>query len=214
MATGGFAPRKVRVASRRVSYGRVAGPNQELKFLDVDIAGNFDVAGNRIVTLNTIVQGTGESERIGRKCTLKSIQWRSALTLADTDTAATASSLGRLIVYIDKQTNGAQAAILDVLETASVFAYRNLSNTQRFTVLADHTFTMTSSAAAEVPGNDYGSVKRQYSFYKKVNIPLEFSGTTGVIAELRSNNLACLFISTDNDRISIDGNLRLRFSDI
>lgn len=206
-----FLSRKRVIVSSR--SGRLAGPNQELKFFDTDTAANFDATGNRITSLNLVAQGTDENDRIGRKCTIKSVHWKGLITLAASPSAsATASDHGRIILYLDKQTNGAAAAVTDLLESTATDAFRNLANSQRFVVLHDSRFTLTSAAAEDSLG--FGPIKRVFNVNKRVNIPLEFSAGTGALTELRSNNLACLFISDGTDLLSFTGTFRIRFSDL
>ena len=114
---------------------------------------------------------------------------------------------------IDKQANGAAAAVTDVFTSANLAsAMHNLSNSQRFVVLKKMKFTMGPMAGATTA---YNNSTRTFEMFKKCNIPLEFSSTTGAITELRSNNVF-LLAGTDqlsDDLISVAGTCRVRFSD-
>ncbi len=200
-------------------YGRYQGPAAELKFHDVDLdSGAISATGAVTATVNIIPQDVTEKTRVGRKCTIKSIGWRYKLSLPEQDAVATptASDIVRVIMFLDKQANGATAAVTDLLESADYQSFNNLANKSRFRVLHDAMIPLNyptlasdnagvvSSASYQVPGE----------FFKKCNIPLEFddSASTGAIGTIRSNNLGVLLISL-SAVASFDSKIRLRFSD-
>lgn len=200
-------------------YGRYSGRSGELKFHDVELDDAVvNAAGTTTPTINIIAQGNTESERIGRKSTIKSINWRYSIHLVEQDAVATPESGDscRVILYLDKQCNGATAAVTQVLEATNIHSFRNLANSQRFVFLLDRTHSlnymgMASDGAGLV---SQGEIVKQYSWYKKCNIPIEYddSATTGVITSIRSNNLGVLLISAKGLCL-FDSKIRLRFSD-
>lgn len=194
-------------------YGRYSGPNAELKFFDTAISFNIDQTGEVPATgqLNLIPQGVTESTRVGRKCTVKSIMGRLDIAYSPA-AAAIAATSAAIYLVLDKQANGAAASASDVFtSTALTQALHNLANSQRFVVLKKWVFALNSTAGATTA---YNSFVKHIEFYKKCNIPLEFSSTTGAITELRSNNLFLLAgaYNTD-DLVGVSGNIRVRFSD-
>ena len=169
----------------------------ELKFLDTTVDDAIIAAGGVVTpTINVMVQGIAESERIGRKCTIRSIMWRGSLTLpeAETQGAPGAAERFRLILYQDKQANGATAAGTDILEAVTVDDYRNLVNVGRFNLLCDQHIVLNYLTTSHFAVNSFSNaeVHTNFSFFKKCNIPLEFSGVNGTIDEIRSNNLGLL----------------------
>ena len=58
----------------------------------------------------------------------------------------------------------------------------------------------------------FGEAVRSWKMNKRVNIPLEFSGTTGVIGELKVNNIGVLVISAAG-AVKMDYVCRIRYSD-
>ncbi len=227
-----FAPQRAQRKKRRLFragrdrvggyYGRYAraGGAGELKFHDVEVddaivsaTGTIQNAG----TINVIPQGVTEVQRIGRKCTIRSINWRFAPDKVEVNNAATpdGSEVIRVILYLDKQCNGATAAVTDILETATHRSFRNLSNSGRFQILMDKTYTMNAlTFSYDTAGSqgDSAEVIREATFYKKCSIPIEFNSTTGAIAEIRSNNLGVLLISRSGTG-GFTSSIRLRFSD-
>jgi len=197
-------------------YGRFAGANAEKKFWDVSHSYAIDTTAEVPSTgqLCLIPQGVTESTRVGRKCTITSIQGKWALRLVP---AASATVGGVYVIYLvqDMQCNGAAAAASDVFDGADpILQHRFLANSSRFKVLKK--FTGTMSPTAGVSGA-FNHAYKYIQFYKKCNIPLEYSNTTGAITEIRSNNIFLVAAAggggTIDDLINVTGYTRLRFSD-
>ncbi len=201
-------------------YGRYSGIRSagELKFHDTTLVDAVVAAAGGILnSVNLIPQGVTEVQRIGRKCTLKSFWWRYELSLPEQDAQTTPESGDsvRMIVYQDKQTNGATAVLADILEaTVSIQSFRNLANQGRFIILCDkiHSINYAGLASDGAGVVSQAAVSREYTLYKKLNVPIEFDSTTGAITEIRSNNIGILLIST-NGVVGFNSKIRLRFSD-
>ncbi len=215
-----YKKRRTFVAGRdRVGgfYGRYAGRGAELKFLDTTVNDAIVAATGGITdTVLVIPQGVTESERVGRKCMLRQIHWRYQVSLAERDAVAdpVAGDSLRIILYQDKQCNGATAAIGDVLATASVRSFRDLANTGRFNILMDkihniNYMTLASDGAGVVSQAEH---VQNYTYTKLCNLPIEYSSTTGAIGEIKSNNIGILLISSSGV-VRFDSTLRIRFSD-
>lgn len=200
-------------------YGRYAGRNAELKFHDLDIddavvasAGTVQQGGS----INVIIQGITESQRIGRKATIRSINWRYRTTIPERDAVSDPGpgETIRVILYQDKQTNGAISAVTDILETAEMHSFRNLSNSGRYIIFLDKTIAMNyMTLASDGAGvTSQGEVIKEFVFNKNCAIPIEWSGTTGSIGETRSNTLGVLLISQAGLG-GFESKIRLRFSD-
>ncbi len=194
-------------------FGRFA-KGGELKFFDLDLDDAvIAAAGGLTDSINKIAQGTTESTRIGRKCTIRSINWRFAVTLPETNLGSSAVDTVRVILYLDKQANGATAAITDILETADYQSFNNLGNKSRFRTLMDRSFDLTAMAGGgDGTTEDYGATIITDSFFKKVNLPIEFDSTAGAITEIKSNNIGVLLLSK-NGKAGFASKIRVRFSD-
>jgi len=199
-------------------YGRYSGRSAEHKFFDQAVDDAVVAStGDVFDSVNTIVQGVTESRRIGRKCVLTKLLWHYRILLPKTDSTASPKDqeIVRVMVFLDKQCNGATAVVLDILETADILSFRNLSNTNRFDILMDRTHVINyGTLAMDFDANLYSTCPeiRSYSWFKKCHIPLEFSSTTGVITEIRSNNVGVLIISEDGSA-GLFSIFRIRFSD-
>ncbi len=210
-------PRPIKRRRAFVPYARRASAAGELKFHDVDLNDGVIANGGTITpSICLIAQGVTESERVGRKCTIKSVNWRYQVSLPEFDAAGTPATptTVRFIVYLDKQCNGAAAVTTDLLETADIHSFRNLSNTGRFMFMLDKVITlnyitMASDGAGVVSG---GEVFREFTFFKQCSLPIEFNGTTGVIGEIRSNNIGVCVVGLSGAG-ALNSKFRLRFSD-
>jgi len=198
-------------------YGRYPMRDGELKFFDVTLDDVTIASGGNITpSLNLIPQGITESTRGGRKCTIRSINWRWTHSLPETvDTSSNGSGDSvRIILYVDKQCNGAAAVALDILETNNINSFRNLSNKNRFRILFDRTQAINIIAFSQNGTSKYSTTNniKVGAIYKTCNIPIEFSNTTGAITEIRSNNIGVLLVGNAGTS-QWTSTIRLRFSD-
>ncbi len=198
----------------RRSNGRVFSIEKKFHDLDIDDTA-IDNAGTIVApSCNLIAQGTTEVTRIGRKATIASIHWHFETRLPTQTAAASASDVARIILYVDKQANGATASVTDILESANYQSFNNLANKSRFRTLMDRTYNLNASAGGgDGTTEDYGQVIESDSFHKKVNIPIEFDSTAGAITEIRSNNIGVLTISRSGVA-AFASKMRLRFTDL
>ncbi len=198
-------------------YGRFGssklGSHTEQKFFDTTISGTIDTTaevptGGQLVL---IPQGVTESQRVGRKAFIKSIQIRGTLNYAP-GAAAAATAQNWIYLVMDTQANGAAAAVTTVLTSNNLaLAMRNLANQERFKVLKIFHFSMNATAGVTTA---YNGIIRTWKYYKKCNIPIEYSSTTGAITEIRSNNLFLLAGSQSGDDLTtIAAVCRVRFTD-
>jgi len=194
-------------------YG--ASPTGEVKFLDTATAFLFDTTGEVPATgqLNLVPQGVEESQRVGRKITIKSINIRWVISAG---AGTTASDTLRLMLVQDTQANGAAATysgVGGVLESDTVTAFRNLENSNRFIVLKDWFFSLNPTAGIV---GAFNSTQKSITFNKKCNIPIEFdsSASTGAIGTIRSNNLFLLARGgVVDDGYQCTGVVRIRYTD-
>ncbi len=216
------APRKRRRFTPGVDrvggfYGRYSGRGGEMKFHDVDLD-DANIAASAITpTINIIGQGVTESTRVGRKCTIRRIQWRYQISLPESDAQGTPASgdTVRIILYQDKQANGATANATDILEAAVWQSFRNLANSGRFVILCDklHNINYRGLASDGAGVVSQAAEIHNFSFFKSVSIPIEFDNTTGAITEIRSNNIGVLLMSA-TQTAAFESGFRLRFSDV
>jgi len=198
-------------------FGRFPPQGSELKFFDTELIMPLDTTPEVGTTgatgqLCLIPQGVTESERVGRKCVVKSIQLRGMMRYVPA-AAATAATAGFMQIVLDTQANGAACIAADIVDaTTMADALVNMNNSERFRTLKRIKKVFNVPAGATTA---YNSMTQSVDVYLKCNIPLEFSSTTGAITEIRSNNI-CILAGSDgiaDDTITFTGKARLRFSD-
>ena len=189
-------------------------PGQEVKFLDTFFnAVAPSATGTILSSLNVVPQGVGESERLGRKITVKRIQVRFRYKNEGANAVVDGLKIMRFMLYQDKQTNGAAAAVSDLITSADYRAFRNLDNTGRFRILHDKYYTLNTKAAELITTLIDNGIF--VSFAVNVNVPIEFdaSADTGVIATQRSNNFGLMLIVDTTGHHDVDMAVRIRYTD-
>ena len=88
-----------------------------------------------------------------------------------------------------------------------------MANSERFKILKKFVYEFASGAGVS---GAYARGVRNMDWYAKLNLPVEYSSTTGAITEIKSNNIF-LLASTANqtdDEITVTATCRLRFTDL
>lgn len=190
-------------------------PGAELKFKDT-VVNDAVVASTGTIeadSIHLIAQGTTESERIGRAIRIKKIQARFLVSIPSTSTPGETVDNVRIIVYKDKQANGAAATITGLLETAAYLSFNNLANSRRFQILLDKKVQVNCTSGAYDGTNDqFGSNSVYFEWYKSCDIPVEYDSTVGAITEIRSDNIGVAYISA-NGFAAVGAQFRVRYDD-
>lgn len=214
------------------AYGRFSGTNgePELKVHDVPILER----GNGTTQMNTfgvsitnglcvIPQGTDDNQRIGRKITLKSLQFRGLLKGQPAQNFITGPATSyQLTVYLylvqDTQANGTLADPTDVLTgTIPQTSMVNLDNSMRFRILKKWVHELEPKTNfIELTYQYLNDTTKHIEWYKKCDIPVEYSGPNGTVTEIRSNNLFFLVGYSDaayGRHTTVEGVFRIRYAD-
>lgn len=171
-------PRTTKVVSKQSVKSMVSQALRQVaekKWFDTLASGQNPTTGGAfpISNANSIDDGTLDTERVGAKIQLTAVQYHFEGALASTDTA---SNLVRLILYADKQPNGATATVTQILQNNDFLSFRNLDNLDRFDILDDSIVEL--KAEAGVSGTLVMS--RCYKgIYKKVNYPVAYASDAG-----------------------------------
>lgn len=157
-----------------------------------------------ISSLDVMAQGDTDATRSGNLIRVKSIQWEGFATIH----ASAANTSLRIMVILDKQSNGANPGLSDILNDPSagdaIVSSRNIDGMHRFVVLYDRKFVLSQTGQ--------GIVK--WKFYKKCSLPIRYDGNAGDITDLASNNILLVMVSnepTNSPAITHSG--RIRFID-
>ncbi len=205
--------RGAQLALRNIRIGGFMGI--ENKFVDYEKAAttvngtwaNGELDDATALSLSSIAQGDGESNRDGRKAELLSVHVKGLLrhVAQEADTNPPGGGIVRLILVLDKQTNGAQLNAEDVVTvtTIDVNAWRNLQNSQRFRILKDQRWQMKVTAMTTFQVNDFSTPQQEIPFefhvvFKKP-IVVNHTGTTAVVASIADNSLHLIGVSTIPD---------------
>ncbi len=202
--------------SRRRRARRALVSVGEMKFFDTDVDDAVIATPSTIVTpsINLIPDGSLDTERIGRKSVIRQIHFRYNITLITGTLPAETSDTVVVIVYLDKQANGAAATATTILEQDDFQGFLRIENKDRIKILMRKTHSLSApSAGGNTSTNTWGE-KTIHSEWNKtgMNIKIQFSGSTGAIAEIKSNNIGILLLSNEGF-CKFEGAIRIRFTD-
>lgn len=203
--------------NKRTPYTRPKSvlDRQELKVFDTAVSFTFDTTGEVPATgqLSLVTVGDTLNNRDGAVINVKSLQFRGNAAFTP-GAAATASTVCFLYIVLDRQANGAAAAITDVLTSnAMSTALGNVPNQYRFKILKRIVIPMTASAGVTTA---YNTVNVHVDEYIKFPKPLQmrYTASAGAITDLASNNLFLLAGADggSDDLVSFNATARLRFT--
>lgn len=164
----------------------------------------LDILGNQVIStigsptlLNGIAEGSDNTQRIGRKITMRSLQLKGQVALSQVDLGVVGTypenaDTIRIAIVFDKQANGVAPAVGDVWNVSGGAAFapysaRNMDNVDRFDVLMQDQVTLNLS------GPGAAIVDR----YLKINLPVRYTGTAGAIANITTGSLYLFALDTN-----------------
>lgn len=170
-------------------FGMVRSPS-ETGYVDLAVATyNFDQTGS-LVLLNTVPQGAGQSQRVGKRIALKSLQCRGNWANGST---AVLNDCALLIVY-DKRPTGVLPAITDILVTANARAFNNDTNSGRFRILKRIDTTLLGIPSTTGPDR---SVKGGDFYLDLSGLPQVFKAAgTGAIGDIEQGAMYLVTVGT------------------
>ncbi len=204
----------------------------ETKFYDQSLVGHAILAPtgstgglanpSATISLNTVIQGDGESNRDGRKINMKSLEINGIVQVA-AQAAATSADIATYVyvaVVHDRQCNGAILVSQNVYANPSGNAalaagpFRNLQFQSRFRVLKYKRIKLPMQQTAGI-SSSMEIAGFQVPFHFKVNLkgmPVIYSNTTEAIANTTDNSLSIVtFCSNTNVAPALSYNSRLLF---
>lgn len=211
-----------RVKVGRGFYGDSTRSTAEKKFVDTTVTGDCSTTGS-VTALNLVDEGTGVSQRVGRKICMKSVQLRGQIRPEDaltTGANCTIPTHVRVMIIWDKQVNGVIATIAEILSAATSQSFMNLNNRERFVVLMDKAMlvgpqimdtTATQSVAAVGVA---GRIINKYKKFPQSTFTI-FDGTGAGIADINTGGLYAVCIGDRAAGAAAIGNLvaRIRYTD-
>lgn len=176
------------------SRSNVYARKGQLKWYDITGGPTAFTTTNQIQNLFVgIVQGTTASTRIANRIIVKSISGRIILQMDSANANAPGAFQYRVAFVQDKQCNGAIPAATDVFTQDDSTSPQNLVNTpNRFRILKKF-----EGVIPALPGWGTGTFTlnnyRELKVNIKCDIPIEYSGVTGTITDVRTNNVFMIF---------------------
>lgn len=190
---------------------------QELNFIDTVLSSAvISTTAPYMALLNGCQPGSGNSQRIGRRIDMKSIELRFSvqnLGLAE-------MTLHRAMIVLDKQANGAAFSYTDLMIDGEPTGLRNISNKARFTVIWDGKLhaLIGNIAAPSTTTNCTANSGCAYTAYKKINIQTQYnSGTAGTVADIQTNSLYFIIygdqlaVNAATNGFEVGGYCRIRY---
>lgn len=175
--------------------------------LTLNLADSFSLLGPLLI--NGIAGGTTRTARLGGSLSMTKIQLR--LTCY----AASLFPDLRVVIVYDHQPQGALPAVTDIFSADSFNAFMNISNSDRFLVLADE-FLKTKNGYDPTSSTNSVAMSMFRKLPKPGLISKYLNSNTGTIADITSGAvyvlLACAATSV-NPSLSIRFNSRVRFTD-
>jgi hypothetical protein len=208
--------------TRTTGKTKMIASTREKKYEDRTISltlGVVDQDGHVTGSLSAVPQGTGASQRIGRKYVVTDFMCRYYINFGTESDAQQADEVVRVIFFLDKQCNGNGATPAEVLEpnpgqaVTSYLAYKNMDQNDRFVILYDKTHKMDKQAGANNGGTDvFAATGSMGRCYKKGYWQHLCTGTGATVGDLATNNISMLAISKSN-KCTINAISRVRFYD-
>lgn len=157
-------------------------------------------------------QGAAYNQRIGTRCYVTSLKINGYIYAAVQAAVTTAATpcLIRLVVFLDKQSNGAQAQGEDIMKNEgsanlTPVSFQNVANFGRFKVLKDMRIVLENPNALYDGTNadQYGLLKH-FEIRHKFNPPLEVKFNTtngGTIADILDNSFHMVTATNNVDLV-------------
>lgn len=179
--------------------------NTERKFLDnnqwatatpITTAG----AGGTFIYMNNVPNGNANNERIGNNLKLTSQHLKLSLLR---NPGGSDSQKVRVLVLVDRQSNGIGFSLADYLDTPDIRSFNNLDNRYRYLTLFDRQFSLDINAKSNEIPLDLN--------FKKI-LKCSYSGPAAVIPETNSL-IVCLMTDSTSAGPNVRGFTRIRYID-
>lgn len=207
---------------KNIRYGGFMGI--ERKFIDTvktatDLSGGW--AGSELdpaaSTLCAPTKGTGPSDRDGDHIVIKQIMVKGVVYTKVRNDEANVSGPYHFAIYLvqDTQSNGAQLNGEDVMVATDPeeWSFRNLQYARRFRILAKKTGSISPTVTSTDGANtcSLGGGQRTFQFMVNCNIPVDFIGNAGTIADIGNNSIHIIACASTTSCLTCAYHARVRF---
>jgi len=205
--TGAYGPRAAVARTRGFWAGGLSRSKYNLATSYIDSYVNqsleiYNGAPGILSCLNLIANGTDVNQRDGRRLFVTTYCLRFHFyPFTHTDPPGLQDSQLRLIIFADKQTNGAAPAITDLLVDNSVSSMYNENNRQRFEIFYDKTWAPETYLLPPVgtqnpavwSATGFKTVRQNLRI--RINRTAQYSGTGNSISDIQSNAIWMLWLN-------------------
>jgi len=185
---------------------RSLGMSKEIKIADGSIGGALAVlASCNPNLLNGVSEGTGISNRIGRRVTLKTLSIKGFFSAS-----VAGASVCRLVCVYDKQTDStAPASGVYFNDTSQFNSLSNINNQGRFVTLFDQEYELDCGT-----GGVGGRTVRHFNLFKNMeDVPVHFSGTGATAGSIDTGGVFIYFFCTASSAAAVDCYTRVKYTD-
>lgn len=189
---------------------RVLMMDREIKNIDtIKTATTASTVGTILSdTLNAPTQGDDTNSRDGRQIICKSLYLKGRVTKAKHATIDSDSC--RVVVYWDRQPNGAATTISQLFSSADIDCHVNPLFNQRFVILSNKVYDLNSGGW---DGTTSFEVNESFDLFIPLkDIPVTFKTNVGTVADCETNNFGVAAFS-ENGLVTVQYNCRLKFTD-
>ena len=188
---------------------------------DVTFAAQDIVAAGTINVLSAMAQGDSAGTRTSESIQVKSIEINFHINGDQSTLAALTTPFYqdvRLILFIDKATDAADPTVAEVLTAATPTSARNATDSDyaRFRILFDRNYQV-SDRATDTPAGIINNFPQEQvcRYYKKLDLPVKFLGTSAADTDLGLNHIFLLTLSlkTTGTCATFTGTSRIRYLD-
>lgn len=218
-------PTQPKYREPEMGLGSRLGPEYKWKDNTPGSVSAADTTG-AFVLLNGMVRGTDASaNRIGRKILVKQILIKGSVATNLANNFAAGGVCGgqdvRMIVFVDRDSNGVAPLVTDVLVTSSSLSHYNLDNRDRFKILYDKMYWLAQASNTAAGGNVAAAASPQ-GFTIDVDIPCNIvtiynSNVNGNATDIQSGAIWILTVgssaASSTNAAGYDLSTRIRFTD-
>ncbi len=160
--------------------------NVEYKQLYIKLTNSLTGTTPAFFSLVQTTQGDQDFERQGNQIKVTQLYWNALIKIHASATATTF----RCIILLDKQANGGNPNGSDLLQDNTVddniVSPINVDNKFRFKIL----YNKVAKLSQEHP-------IQQFKFFKRLQIPIRYSGASNSVANIKTNNLILVLFSDE-----------------
>jgi len=190
---------------RRTKFGSLMNKQlstlRDKNYFDTTISGTLatTTASQTLLFIPTV--GTGSTSRYGDKTIMRSISWSYFIN------PAAANGAFRVILYYDRQANGAAPVAPDPLIANGAHTFKNPDLRHRYLILRDWCINADASNSGLANSNRDFIQKGRLT----VSLPTVFTASAGVIGDIATGSLYLYMYNALNATVGITGTVRVLF---